>query len=78
MRIDKEVLAVGDASFRQKCLNRIQSLIDNGTSIIFVSHNLSMVQAICSTSLYLVKGQIKGQGETKDIIDTYEYDLVGQ
>jgi lipopolysaccharide transport system ATP-binding protein len=71
-----EVLAVGDASFRQKCLHRIQSLIDNGTSIIFVSHNLSMVQTVCPTSLYLVNGQIKRRGETKDIVDVYERDLL--
>ena len=71
-----EVLAVGDASFRQKCLNRIQSLIDNGTSIIFVSHNLSMVQTICPNSLYIVDGQIKHRGKTQDIIDIYERDLL--
>lgn len=71
-----EVLAVGDASFRQKCLNRIQSLIDSGTSIIFVSHNLSMVQAVCPTSLYLVGGQIKGRGDTEEMIDVYERDLL--
>jgi lipopolysaccharide transport system ATP-binding protein len=71
-----EVLAVGDASFRQKCLNRIQSLVDNGTSIIFVSHNLTMVEAICPTSLYLENGQIKRSGETKEIIDYYERDLL--
>jgi lipopolysaccharide transport system ATP-binding protein len=71
-----EVLAVGDASFRQKCLHRIQSLVDNGTSIIFVSHSLSMVQAICPNSLYLVDGQIKSRGTTNDIITMYEKDLL--
>jgi lipopolysaccharide transport system ATP-binding protein len=70
-----EVLAVGDASFRQKCLQRIRSLIRNGTTIIFVSHNLYMVQAVCPMSLYVVKGQIRVQGTTTDVIDTYERDL---
>jgi len=70
-----EVLAVGDASFQQKCLHRIHSLIDNGTSIIFVSHNFYLVQAACRTALYLEMGQVKHFGETKEIIDHYEEDL---
>lgn len=70
-----EVLAVGDASFQQKCMGRIRSLIKNGTSIIFVSHNIYLIQAICKTALYLEQGQVKQYGITKDIIDMYEHDL---
>lgn len=70
-----EVLAVGDAAFQQKCLKRIRSLIDNGTSIIFVSHNFYLVQAVCDTALYLHKGQVQKFGPTKDVIDLYEQNL---
>ncbi len=70
-----EVLAVGDASFQQKCLGRIRSLVNNGTSIIFVSHNFYLVQAVCSNALYLQKGEVKHFGTTKDVIDAYERDL---
>ena len=70
-----EVLAVGDSSFQQKCLARIRSLINNGTSLIFVSHNLYMVQAVCNKALYLEKGKMKFIGETKQAIDYYEDDL---
>lgn len=70
-----EVLAVGDASFQQKCLARINSLIAGGTSLIFVSHNLYMVQAVCKKALYLEKGTLKFYGETKQVIDLYEEDL---
>ena len=70
-----EVLAVGDASFRQKCMNRIHELLDNGTSIIFVSHNLWLVQAVCTSALYLVKGQVKHRGETAEVIDMYDRDI---
>ena len=70
-----EVLAVGDASFQQKCMTRIRSLIKNGTSIIFVSHNIYLVQAVCNTALYLEHGQIKNYGVARDIIDEYERDL---
>ncbi|MFN8487840.1 MAG: ABC transporter ATP-binding protein [Caldilineaceae bacterium] len=70
-----EVLAVGDASFSQKCLARIQSLLDNGASLIFVSHNLYMVQAICASALYIERGQVKHNGKTASVIDMYERDL---
>jgi ABC-type polysaccharide/polyol phosphate transport system ATPase subunit len=70
-----EVLAVGDASFRQKSLKRIQSLINQGTSILFVSHNLYMVQAVCQKSLYLKNGEVKLWDETKKVIEAYETDI---
>jgi len=67
-----EVLAVGDASFRRKCMKRIQELRDKGTSIILVSHNLYLVQAVCTSALYLENGQIGCQGPTAEVIDAYE------
>lgn len=70
-----EVLAVGDASFRQKCLNRIHTLLEEGTSILFVSHNLYMAQAVCPVALYLERGRIKQQGAISEVIDAYERDL---
>jgi len=70
-----EVLAVGDASFQQKCLRRIHDLIQKGTSIIFVSHNLYLVQAACNTALYLQSGRVKQYGPVKEVIDLYEQDL---
>ena len=70
-----EVLAVGDASFQQKCLARIHSLINNGTSIIFVSHNLYIVQAACNVALYLQRGSVKHFGGIKEVFDMYEKDI---
>lgn len=67
-----EVLAVGDASFRQKCMKRIQTLLESGTSTIFVSHNLWMVQAVCESAIYLEHGQIVKQGTTSDVLDVYD------
>ncbi len=67
-----EVLAVGDALFQQKCLQRIQSLLQNGTSIIFVSHNFYLIRAVCDLALYLDHGQIKAEGQTLDVIAKYE------
>lgn len=70
-----EVLAVGDSSFRQKCLQRIRTLLDDGTSIIFVSHNLYMAQAVCPSALYIELGKLKYHGLITDVIDMYERDL---
>lgn len=70
-----EVLAVGDALFQEKCMRRIRALLQNGASIIFVSHNFYLVQAICRRALYLEKGQVKLDGSTKAVLDLYEQDL---
>jgi lipopolysaccharide transport system ATP-binding protein len=70
-----EVLAVGDAAFRQKCIARIQELIDGGTSLIFVSHNLWLVQTICQSALYIDHGEIKHRGPTEEVIAAYDRDL---
>jgi lipopolysaccharide transport system ATP-binding protein len=67
-----EVLAVGDSSFRQKCLKRIKKLINDGTSLIFVSHNLWMVQAVCQNAIYIDGGKMKYYGQTAQAIDLYD------
>ena len=70
-----EVLAVGDASFQQKCMGRIRSMIEVGTSIIFVSHNFYLVQAVCAQALYLDHGEVRYRGATEEVISVYEQDL---
>jgi lipopolysaccharide transport system ATP-binding protein len=70
-----EVLAVGDGPFQMKCVNRIHELIDNGTTFIFVSHNMGLVKAVCKKALYINKGEMKMFGNTEDIIDAYNRDL---
>jgi lipopolysaccharide transport system ATP-binding protein len=67
-----EVLAVGDASFRQKCMNRIHTLLSHGTSIIFVSHNLWLVQAVCERALYIDSGKVKHYGPTSEALELYD------
>lgn len=70
-----EVLAVGDAAFQQQCLSRIDQLVKSGTGIIFVSHNLYMVQAICTRALYLQHGRVQALGGVREAIDIYERDV---
>ncbi len=70
-----EVLAVGDASFQMKCLERIRSLLQQGTAIIFVSHNLYVVQAICQRAIYLAHGGLLADGRPAEVIAEYEQDV---
>ncbi len=67
-----EVLAVGDASFRQKCIDRMDELRELGTTILFVSHNMHMVRRICDNGLLLMSGIVKYYGEIDDAIAKYE------
>ena len=70
-----EVLAVGDAAFSQKCLARIAELLRKGTAVVFVSHNLYLVKAVCTRSVYLRNGRVQMAGDTMPVIQAYERDL---
>ncbi|HET59897.1 MAG TPA: ABC transporter ATP-binding protein, partial [Chloroflexi bacterium] len=70
-----EVLAVGDAAFRLKCMNRIQELINNGTTLVFVSHNMGLVKAVCQKALFIEKGLMQAYGQTTEVVETYNHVL---
>lgn len=67
-----EVLAVGDAEFRQKCAKRIGELQNKGTTIVFVSHNLWLVKSICDRVVFLINGQVQHDGDSVTSIKAYE------
>lgn len=67
-----EVLSVGDSDFRQKCAQRIEELRRLGTTIVFVSHNLYLVQSVCERSIFLAGGQIHASGKSSEVIEAYE------
>ncbi|MGA0558483.1 ABC transporter ATP-binding protein [Larkinella sp. VNQ87] len=66
-----EVLAVGDAEFQKKCLGKMRDVASNGRTILFVSHNMTAVQALCNRTLYFERGQLIEQGETNQVIASY-------
>jgi lipopolysaccharide transport system ATP-binding protein len=66
-----EVLAVGDADFQKKSLGKMRDNATTGRTILFVSHNLTAVQALCNKTLYFEKGQLLEQGETNAVIASY-------
>jgi ABC-type polysaccharide/polyol phosphate transport system ATPase subunit len=67
-----EVLAVGDAAFQQKCIQRITELKKSGTTIVFISHDLRAVQKLCDRVILLNRGQIEADGDPQQTIALYE------
>src|SRR5215213_5902984 len=70
-----EVLAVGDAQFQSKCIERINQLKHAGTTIVFVSHNLGVVESLCDRVFLLRHGEIFRSGSPRYAISEYEYML---
>jgi ABC-2 type transport system ATP-binding protein/lipopolysaccharide transport system ATP-binding protein len=70
-----EVLAVGDASFVPKCLDRIDDFRRREKTILFVSHDLVTVDKICDRVAWLKDGRIQAIGEAKRVIDAYLQDV---
>lgn len=67
-----EVLAVGDASFRHRCIQHMRELQRNGTTVVFVSHNMHLLRDMCDSVLLLMNGQIQAKGAPSDVIPEYE------
>ncbi|MGA8726985.1 MAG: ABC transporter ATP-binding protein [Acidimicrobiales bacterium] len=66
-----EVLAVGDANFQQKCLRRIGEVVRNGTTLIYVSHDLASVEASCERAIWLADAVVQAAGPTKQVVTKY-------
>jgi ABC-2 type transport system ATP-binding protein len=66
-----EVLAVGDAGFQQRCLERMRSLLESGTSLVFVSHDLASVEATCRRGVWLDGGVLRADGPIRDVLASY-------
>jgi ABC-type polysaccharide/polyol phosphate transport system ATPase subunit len=67
-----EVLAVGDAEFQSKCIERVNQLRKAGTTIVFVSHNLGAVESLCDRVLLMRRGEIACSGPPRYVISEYE------
>ncbi len=70
-----EILAVGDAAFIPKCLDRIDDFRRRKKTILFVSHDLAMVGKICDTVAWLKDGRLRMLGEPKRVVDAYLQDV---
>jgi lipopolysaccharide transport system ATP-binding protein len=66
-----EVLAVGDAEFQKKCLGKMRSVAGEGRTVLFVSHNMTAINSLCTKCVYLKNGEVKAIGETAKIVEQY-------
>ncbi len=66
-----EVLAVGDAQFQKKCLNKMQEIGRGGRTIFFVSHNMAAIRSICQSGVSLEAGRVVDAGEVNQVVDEY-------
>ena len=67
-----EALAVGDAVFQHRCLRRIKDLQESGTTVLFVSHDLAAVRALCSRAILLNGGRVVSDGRPIDVLNHYQ------
>ena len=66
-----EVLAVGDAAFQKQCLGKMKDVTNSGRTVLFVSHNMATVRALCTHCLCLHEGRNQYQGDTAEVVGKY-------
>jgi lipopolysaccharide transport system ATP-binding protein len=66
-----EVLAVGDAEFQKKCLGKMESVAGEGRTVLFVSHNMGLIQALCQRGIMLQDGRLIADGSINDVVGIY-------
>lgn len=67
-----EVLAVGDVDFQKKCINKMKEVSGNdGKTVLFVSHNMASVKALCNYGLFLEKGKLRLAGSIQEVTEAY-------
>ena len=77
-----EAIAVGDAAFQYRCVERMGELVRSGRTLVFVSHDMSAVEALCNRGVILDGGRIRSDGPAREIVREYlagvEAELTGQ
>src|SRR5436190_9343737 len=66
-----EVLAVGDAAFQRKCLGKMEQVAGEGRTVLFVSHNMTTIQSLCTRAYLLEGGQIAETGPSRKVVRSY-------
>lgn len=66
-----EVLSVGDAAFRDKSEKRLMDMMDDGVTVLFVSHSTDRVKKICNKAIILTQGQLVAQGDSDEMCRIY-------
>jgi lipopolysaccharide transport system ATP-binding protein len=72
-----EVLAVGDANFQKKCLNKMQDVGKEGRTVLFVSHNMPAITRLCQRTILLNEGEVLADGPSHEVVGTYLHSSLG-
>jgi len=72
-----EVLAVGDAEFQNKCLGKMREVARGGRTVLFVSHNMTSVQSLCSRCIWLKDGTVHADGTAREVAEAYNRAAAG-
>lgn len=70
-----EILAVGDALFRKKCMERMNKMLSHGTTLLFVSHNISDIEKMCQKAMWINRGKMVMSGDAKDVCMQYQENI---
>ena len=66
-----EILSVGDYQFQQKCYGRMREMLDGGTTLLYVSHDINSVRELCDHAIWLEKGRVRKSGLVGEVCDEY-------
>ncbi len=66
-----EVLAVGDTAFQKKCLGKMEAVASHGRTVLFVSHNMAVIAALCKQAVLLESGRVAAAGRADDVVRAY-------
>lgn len=66
-----EVLAVGDSEFQKKCLGKMKDVSEGGRTVLFVSHNMSAINSLCTRTAFLKGGKLEMIGDTGEVVKKY-------
>ena len=72
-----EILAVGDVSFQQRCLEKFVEFRNEGRTIILVTHAMNTVKDMCDRAIWLTHGNITGEGDPGDLVEAYTESMLG-
>jgi lipopolysaccharide transport system ATP-binding protein len=73
-----EVLAVGDAAYQRRCIDRMAKLAAEGRTVLFVSHNMDVIPRLCSRALFLEKGRMIAEGPVAEVTRRYLGNQAGE
>jgi homopolymeric O-antigen transport system ATP-binding protein len=77
MLLIDEILAVGDVSFQQKCMEKFVQFRDEGRTIVLVTHDLGSIRRFCDRAIWLEHGVVSAEGDPVELVDNYTESMLG-